>query len=64
MSLHLTKRGAMEAASIREIEAAQKALNRRRSSGHRYRRFGYRKQFFVFWEAFEYSPHQRPRIGE
>jgi len=60
MSFHLTKKGAQEAASKREFEAAALANLARRghplvphSSGHRFRRFSVRRQFFVLWEAYE-----------
>lgn len=61
MSLHLTKNGAIIAASQREVAAAKRSRTRGQSSGYKYQRFGYRKAFFVLWEAFEYSPHARPR---
>lgn len=52
MSLHLTESRAHAIASARELEAAKLGLRINRSSGHRYLRYGVRRQFFVLWEVY------------
>lgn len=53
MNLYLTKQAAQIAASGKEIEAARLALDRRHSSGYRYKQFRVRRQFFVLWQVYE-----------
>jgi hypothetical protein len=59
---HLSKQKAHEEASRLELEHQAKARSGRHSSGHKYVRYGVRRQFFVLWEVFEHSPHARPRV--
>lgn len=62
MSLHIKKYQAHVAASRLEIEAAEKGLNRRHSSGHLYKRYGVRRRFLVLWETFERPSHVRTSV--
>lgn len=53
MNYHLRKYQAHIDASRREVDAFQTANDRNRSSGHRFRRYGVRRAFFILWEVYE-----------